>query len=128
MMKKVFSAAIIVALCGGLNVPQAQAADVGQAICGYVQADHKSRLRDQLRANKIKLKRIYSGLTCNNNSLLRFAMLNDADNAGAFIAKRLSASLLSKAEQDGKTVLQWADENGKSTSATVQAIKKRMKI
>jgi len=127
-MKKLFGAAVILAMTSGIYVPQVEAGNVAQSICGYVQSDHKSRLRDQLRANKIKLKRIYSGLTCNNSSLLRFAMLNDADNAGAFIAKRLSVKLLSGAEPDGKTILQWASENGKDASGTVKAIRKRMKI
>jgi len=128
-MKKVFNTAIVLTLVSGLYIPQqAHAADVGQAICGYVASDHKSRLRDQLRSNKIKLKKIYKSMSCNNNSLLRFAMLNNADKAGAFIAKRLSASLLSKAEADGKTILEWASENGKDTSGTVSAIRKRMKL
>jgi len=128
-MKKVLNVTLALALVGGLFVPQQViAADVGQAICGYVASDHKSRLRDQLRANKIKLKKIYKTMSCNDSSLLRFAMLNDADKAGAFIAKRLSVSILSKAEADGKTVLEWASANGKDSSATVSAIKKRMKI
>lgn len=127
-MKKVLSVAIVLTLSSGVFVPQAQADNVAQAICGYVASDHKTRLRDQLRANKIKLKKIYKGMRCNDLSLLRFAMVNDADSAGGFIAKRLSASLLKRAEPDGKTVLEWASENGKDGSGTVAAIKKRLKI
>jgi len=128
-MKKVLNTAIALTLVSGLYVPQqALAADVGQAICGYVASDHKSRLRDQLRSNKIKLKKIYKGMTCNGESLLRFAMSKDAHSAGAFIAKRLPASTLAKAEADGLTILDWASANGKDGTATVAAIRKRMKL
>ncbi len=127
-MKKVLSVAIALTLSSGFFTPQVQANGVAQAICGYVASDHKSRLRDQLRANKIKLKKIYKGMRCNNESLLRFAMINNADSAGGFIAKRLSVSILEKPESDGKTVLQWASENGKDGSGTVASIKKRLKI
>lgn len=127
-MKNILSVAVAVTIGCGLMAPSVKADGVGQAICGYVASDHKSRLRDQLRANKIKLKKIYSSMKCNDMSLLRFAMHNNADKAGAFMAKRISASLLSAAESDGKTVLQWASENGKDSSATVSAIKKRLKM
>ena len=54
---------------------QAQAADIGQRICEYVQANDKGRLRSFLKQNKLKLRSIYDDLKCNGDNLLIFASL-----------------------------------------------------
>lgn len=127
-MKKLSLAITAAIISGSIYSTPAQANNVAEAMCNYVVADHKSRFRDQLRSNKIKLKKIYSQVTCNGQSLLRFAMTKDAENVGKFIVKRLPASLLKKAESDGVTVYDWAKANGKEASAIAQAVKARAKL
>ena len=128
-MKKISTVAVAAILSTGLYTAPAHSYDnVAKAMCNYIVADHKSRFRDQLRSNKIKLKKVYKQISCNGHSLLRFAMTNDADNVGKFIVKRLPASLLKKAESDGVTVFDWAKANGKEASAIAQAVKARAKL
>ncbi|MDP2560852.1 DUF3718 domain-containing protein [Psychrobium sp. 1_MG-2023] len=128
-MKKISTLTIASLLVVGAYSTPAQASDqVTTAICGYVESDHKSRLRDQLRSNKIKLKKVYNRISCDGQSLLRYAMVKDADSVGSFIAKRLSAKMLTTPEADGTTIYDWAQANGKGASATAGAIKDRAKL
>ncbi|NRA62350.1 MAG: DUF3718 domain-containing protein [Psychrobium sp.] len=127
-MKKITVAiALTFALCVPYSAPS-QADQIATSICGSVASDNKSRLRSQLRSNKLKLKKIYKGFSCNGQSLLRFAMSNNADTVGPFIAKRLSKSILVKKESDGVTPYEWALANSKGDSATALAVKSRAKL
>ncbi len=127
-MKKISVAiALTFALCVPYSAPS-QADQIATSICGSVASDNKSRLRSQLRSNKLKLKKIYKGFSCNGLSLLRFAMTNNANTVGPFIAKRLSKSILVKKESDGLTPFEWALANDKASSATALAIKSRAKL
>ncbi|MCL1096763.1 DUF3718 domain-containing protein [Shewanella gelidii] len=94
-------------------------------ICDYVKANDKNRLRKKLKENRVKLRNIYAGVSCEGNSLLRMAMLSKSDKVGSFIAKRLSSKELSKAEADGQTLLAWAQANGHAGSATFTVIKEK---
>ncbi|WP_299795902.1 DUF3718 domain-containing protein [uncultured Shewanella sp.] len=95
-------------------------------ICNYVQADDKNRLRKKLKESRVKLRNIYGGISCNGNSLLRTAMNSGSDKVGKFVAKRLSVTDLQAVEADGKTVVQWAEENGHGDSAITAAISERV--
>lgn len=96
-------------------VPPAQAAGGDQlvaSICDYVKSNDKKRLRKKLKESRVKLRNVYSDVSCDGSSLLRTAMTNNAEKVGSFIAKRLSKRELVKAEADGKTILAWAESNG----------------
>jgi len=128
-MKKLSTAISIAIISTGLySLPAYSYDNVAKAMCNYIVADHKSRFRDQLRSKKIKLKKVYKNITCNGHSLLRFSMTQDANQVGAFIVKRLPASILKKPEADGVTVYDWAIANGKQDSVIGQAIKARAKL
>lgn len=118
-------AAIIAASAFSMPV-QANSDQLAANICNYVQTDDKNRLRKKLKENRVKLRNIYSGVTCDGSSLLRTAMKSGSDKVGTFIAKRLSVSDLSDAESDGKTVVSWADGNGHGGSPITAAIKERI--
>lgn len=95
-------------------------------VCTAVAANDKTRLRQKLRSASIRLRDIYSGVRCNGETLLRFAMLNNAADAGSFVVGRLPVSDLTQAEFDGLTILQWADKNGQSGSPIVTAVNERI--
>ena len=95
-------------------------------ICDYVKSDDKNRLRKKLKEARVKLRNIYSGLSCDGSSLLRTAYNSNANDVGEFIAKRLPGSDLSVAEADGKTILDWANANGHSGSPITAAINDRV--
>ncbi|NRA82518.1 MAG: DUF3718 domain-containing protein [Gammaproteobacteria bacterium] len=127
-MKLIASAVVIPVMLAVTFSGQVHSADIVQNICGYIDSDNKSRLRDQLKSNKLRLKKIYKGLSCNGDSLLRFAMNRDSQKVGVFMTKRLSAKILKTVEPDGKTVYQWAQDSGKAESLIGQAIKARAKL
>ncbi|WP_076407438.1 DUF3718 domain-containing protein [Shewanella sp. UCD-KL12] len=118
-------AAILAASAFSLPV-QANSDQLAANICNYVQTDDKNRLRKKLKENRVKLRNIYSGVTCGGDSLLRTAMKSGSDKVGTFVAKRLSVADLSASEADGKTIVEWADGNGHGGSAITSAIKERI--
>ncbi|ABI72920.1 DUF3718 domain-containing protein [Shewanella frigidimarina] len=95
-------------------------------ICDYVKSDDKSRLRKKMKESRVKLRNVYSGISCDGSSLLRTAYNSNANDVGEFIAKRLPSSDLATPEADGKTILDWAAANGHDGSPITTAIKERV--
>ncbi|MGX9461754.1 DUF3718 domain-containing protein [Shewanella sp. A14] len=95
-------------------------------ICDYVKSDDKSRLRKKMKESRVKLRNIYTGISCDGSSLLRTAYKSNAADVGEFIAKRLPTSDLAAPEADGKTILDWASANGHDASVITAAIKDRL--
>jgi hypothetical protein len=95
-------------------------------ICDYVKSDDKNRLRKKLKESRAKLRNIYTGISCDGNSLLRTAYAANANDAGEFVAKRLGTDELNAVEADGKTILDWANANGHSASPITAAVKEKL--
>lgn len=89
-MKKVLLLATLVA-ASALTATPAQADNLTLRVCEYVQANDKSRLRSFLKQNKLKIRKIYTGLECNGDSLLVFAAKSKALEVGEFIIGKLPA-------------------------------------
>lgn len=104
----------------------AEADPLVASICDYVKANDKNRLRKKLKESRIKLRQIYSGISCDGQSLLRTAYGANANDAGEFVAKRLSVTELSVPEADGMTIQAWAEGNGHGASPITAAIKERL--
>lgn len=131
MLKTVKTVAAIVVFYGALSsVAQADVAEDLQNICTIVKADDKSELRKKMKLvqsdYKLKLKDIYAGISCGGNSLIRTAMLNNAVETGTLMVKKMPKGDLSAPEQDGKTVIAWASENGLDNSPIVTVLKGRI--
>jgi hypothetical protein len=109
---------------------QADVSEVLQNICTIVKADDKGELRKKMKLVqsdfKLKLKDYYAGISCGGNSLIRTAMLNNAIETGTLMVKKMSKIDLSTPEKDGKTVIDWASENGLDGSPIVAALKDRI--
>jgi hypothetical protein len=109
---------------------QADVSDALQNICTIVKADDKGELRKKMKRVqsdfRMKLKDYYTGVTCGGNSLIRTAMLNDAVETGTLMVKKMPKGDLNSPEQDGKTVLIWASENGLDASPIVAALNDRI--
>ncbi|SHI24811.1 DUF3718 domain-containing protein [Ferrimonas marina] len=95
------------------------------SVCDYVASDDKNRLRRKLKDHRLKLRNIYDNVQCEGVSLLRLAMIKDAQDVGVFIAKQVPKRTLTEPESDGATVLQWAESNGHGGSQIVQEIGER---
>ncbi|MEO9947259.1 DUF3718 domain-containing protein, partial [Paraglaciecola sp.] len=101
-----------------------------QNICTIVKADDKGELRKKMKRVqsdfRLKLKDYYTGVSCGGNSLIRTAMLNNAVETGTLMVKKMPKGDLSAPEKDGKTVLDWASENGLATSPIVAVLNDRI--
>ena len=95
-------------------------------ICDYVKGDDKNRLRKKLKESRVKLRNVYTEITCDGSSLLRTAYTSNSSDTGEYIAKQLAGSDLSKPEADGKTILDWANANGHGGSAITSAINSKI--
>ena len=72
--------------------PIAQADNLSLRICECVQANDKNRLRSFLKQNKLKIRNIYDGITCNADNLLIFAAKSNALEVGDFIIDNLPSN------------------------------------
>jgi hypothetical protein len=131
-MLKIVKTSIAIATMSLLTAGNAQA-DVVEAlqnICTIVKADDKGELRKKMKRVQsdynLKLKDYYTGVSCGGNSLIRTAMLNNAEATGTLMVKKMPKGDLKAPEKDGKTVLIWASENGLDASPIVAALNKRI--
>jgi|TARA_R110002012_G_scaffold155654_2_gene316520 hypothetical protein len=131
-MLKIVKASIAIATTSIIFAAPAQAdvAEALQNICTIVKADDKGELRKKMKRvqsdYRLKLQDYYSGISCGGNSLIRTAMLNDAVETGTLMVKKMPKSDLSSPEQDGKTVVAWATENGLTSSPIVAVLNDRI--
>jgi hypothetical protein len=131
-MLKIVKTSIAIATMSLLTAGNAQA-DVSEAlqnICTIVKADDKGELRKKMKRVQsdynLKLKDYYTGVSCGGNSLIRTAMLNNAEATGTLMVKKMPKGDLKAPEKDGKTVLIWASENGLDASPIVAALNNRI--
>ena len=103
-MLKIVKTSLVIA-ASTLAFSNAAQADVNEAlanICTIVQADDKGELRKKMRRVqsdfKLKLHDYYSGISCNGNSLIRTAIVNNAVDVGTLLVtvKHFKRGLLSK--------------------------------
>lgn len=76
--------------------PQSEASNVAQSLCEYVNADNKSKLRSFLKSNKIKIRKVFDGISCNGKNLLEFAAAQNATVTGSMIIGKLSKKVVAK--------------------------------
>ena len=95
-MLKIVKTSLIIAATS-LTISNAAHADVNEAlanICTIVQADDKGELRKKMRRvqsdYKMKLRDYYSGVSCNGNSLIRTALVNNAVEVGTLLVKNMA--------------------------------------
>ena len=131
-MLKIVKTSIAIATISLFTAGNAQA-DVSEAlqnICTIVKADDKGELRKKMKRVqsdfRLKLKDYYTGVSCGGNSLIRTAMLNNAVETGTLMVKKMPKGDLQAPEQDGKTVLAWASENGLYASPIVAELNERI--
>ena len=96
------------------------------SVCNYAAQNDKPRLRGAIKKTGVRLRKFYNDFQCNGQTLLRFALSKDADDAAVYIVKQLSKKQLVAPEADGKTILEWAESNGKGATQAVATIKERV--
>lgn len=131
MLKIVKTSLVITA--STLAFSNAAQADVNEAlanICTIVQADDKGELRKKMRRVqsdfKLKLHDYYSGISCNGNSLIRTAIVNNAVDVGTLLVKKMPSRELQNPEADGKTLQAWIAEQGLQSSPISSELNERI--
>jgi len=94
-MKSVF-AVITFSLLSLSFTPNAQAVNVAQSLCDYVNVDNKSKLRSFLKTNKLKIRKVFSSVKCNGQNLLEFAASHNSTKTGSMIIGKLSKKVVAE--------------------------------
>ncbi|MEH6712832.1 MAG: DUF3718 domain-containing protein [Paraglaciecola polaris] len=115
MLKIVKTAtAITIACCTTFSSAHADVVEDLQNICTIVKADDKGELRKKMKKvesdYRLKLQDYYTGISCEGESLIRIAFLNNALETGELMIKKMPKSLLNAPESDGKTLRAWVSE------------------
>lgn len=74
--------------------PQAEASNVAQSLCDYVNVDNKSKLRSYLKSNKLKIRKVFDSISCNGKNLLEFAAEKNSTKTGSMIIGKLSKKVV----------------------------------
>ena len=101
-----------------------------QNICTIVKADDKSELRKKMKKvesdYRLKLQDYYTGISCEGESLIRIAFLNNALETGELMIKKMPKSLLNSPESDGKTLQAWVSERQLMASPIASVLNERI--
>lgn len=71
--------------------------EIALIFCSYVRDNQTARLQRKLRDLRMRLRDVYSQIRCNDATLIQFAVKNNADDIGSFIARSVSADVIEKA-------------------------------
>ncbi|AXV66245.1 MULTISPECIES: DUF3718 domain-containing protein [Pseudoalteromonas] len=114
------AAAVVTASVAYTAPVKADDQQLALSLCEYIAADDKNRLRDKLKSSRVKIRNIIDAFKCNDNNMLRHAIVSGANDTGEYIVKRLPSSSF----EDGADIA-WAEANGFGGSPVVAAIKER---
>lgn len=92
-MKLVFYTISLILICNVFS-PNAHAFNIAQNICEYIAADDKKRLRKLLKANHLKLRKLYGDVTCNKLNILSFTASKQSSKIGELMVKKLPKAIL----------------------------------
>ncbi len=93
-MKNLLKVTLIAAILSPVAVTVEANDAMSLRICEYVQANDKQRLRKYLKVKKLKLRKIFNSLQCNNNNLIIFAAKSKALDVGDFIIGKLPMKIV----------------------------------
>lgn len=105
---------LALAMMGSLSLPvaaqssyQSSSDELALLFCGYVRANDAANFRNKLRELRLRLRDIYTGVRCNQSSMIQFAAQNNAIDVGRFIAHSVLIQDLNEAGD-----LHWLDQVG----------------
>lgn len=83
---------MVIIIC--LYIPKSYGFNVAQNICEYVAVDDKGRLRKLLKSNRLKLRKVFKDVSCDNDNILIFAAQRNANEIGQLLIKKLPKSVI----------------------------------
>ncbi len=112
--------------------PQSQAGELDRVVaslCDYAKTNNRSSMRKKLKQAKLKLRRVYGGITCGavdgftGGSLLRVSTYFGAFDAAKFITSKIGKKGVNSTETDRKSILTWTESLVNSGSSKVTNLK-----
>ena len=106
----------IVLIATPTSFSKVKASDFGllaQTLCDLAKTNDRSKMRKKLKAAKLRLRSVYTGITCagddnfSGGSLLRMATAYGAMESATFLATKAGRNAIAFAEHDGKNIIQW---------------------
>jgi hypothetical protein len=91
---KLLICAIIAAFAWLAYVPNSQSANLSKNICEYIAVDERGRLRKLLKSNRLKLRKVFKDVSCDNDNILIFAAKKNAIEIGQLLIKKLPKAVL----------------------------------
>jgi hypothetical protein len=64
------------------------------ALCDYTKANDRSKIRKKLKHFKMKIRKIYEGITCDGKTLHQFAIASNAEDVVKFYETKIKAGKL----------------------------------
>ena len=64
------------------------------ALCEYTKSNQRSKIRKKLKRFKVKLRKVYEGITCDGKSLHQFAQANNAADVVKFFETKIKTAKL----------------------------------
>jgi hypothetical protein len=108
----IFSSTVILSMASYSS--PAASASISLSICEYIAADDKKRLRSFLKANHLKIRKVFNDLRCNDKNLLIFAAEKNSLATGKMIigklSKKIVANNISALQAYSPTLLESAKE------------------
>lgn len=99
-------------------------------ICNIVKSNDKGELRKKMRTVQsnynMRLGDYYDGISCDGESLIRTALLNEAVDTGILLVKKLPKSRLQAAGLDGVDLNAWILSKGLMDSPITEELNARL--
>ncbi|MCO4798210.1 MAG: DUF3718 domain-containing protein [Colwelliaceae bacterium] len=83
---------------------ESNAFNISQSICEFIAVDDKKRLRKLLKNNRLKLKKLFSSVTCNADNILVFSAKKNSLAIGELIIKKLPKKVLKTQQATIETI------------------------
>ncbi len=117
--------ALLTVVAAAVAAPSVLAADddyvrLASNLCDYTKANDRSLMRKKLKEADLQLRRVYGGILCakddkfSGGTLLRTAVAHGATDAADFILSQVGGAATKNPEHDGKTIVQWTEEQAAS--------------
>ena len=80
-----------------VTAPVVHAADtMSLRICEYISVNDNKRLRKFLKQNKLKIRKVFKNIQCNNQNLLEFAANSNSLDVGEYLIGKVSKKMVSE--------------------------------
>ncbi|EGN75277.1 Protein of unknown function (DUF3718) [Idiomarina sp. A28L] len=99
---------------------------VAKEICYSISADNRREFQNILDRNGLRIRNMYTAIKCNGYSLLQFAVIAEATDTGMLLTRSLPARMILEENENGDSILEWAETTGYHNSPIIRAVRERL--